>query len=177
MADKTLSITATINLDLACLKERNNSMAIRQGLPPIGATLANAHGIIWVVDGHTFAPSVMTLGRTEKECDPRDLYPVSIPQNLSKKLQDMLQELHACTPKDFVPLDTVPHLRPYQAMPYSHSVDSVSDPNRILLFFDSARIHEAAFAHELAHVWLALVAVMCLEQRCALALLQKLISR
>ena len=157
MADKTLSITATINLDLACLKERNNSMAIRQGLPPIGATLANAHGIIWVVDGHTFAPSVMTLGRTEKECDPRDLYPVSIPQNLSKKLQDMLQELHACTPKDFVPLDTVPHLRPYQAMPYSHSVDSVSDPNRILLFFDSARIHEAAFAHELAHVWLELV--------------------
>jgi RHS repeat-associated protein len=132
-------------------------MAIRQGLPPIGATLTNAYGIMWVVDGHTFAPSVMTLGRTKKESDPRDLYPVSIPQNLSKKLQDMLQELHACTPKDFVPLDTVPHLRPDQAMPYSHSVDSVSDPNRILLFFDSARIHEAAFAHELAHVWLELV--------------------
>ncbi len=157
MADKTPSAIAPIDLDLACLKEHNNFMAIRQGLPPIGATLTNAHGIMWVVDGHTYAPSVMTLGRTERESDPRDLYPVSIPQNLSQKLQDMLQELHACTPKDFVPLDTVPHLRPDQAMPYSHSVDSVSDPNRILLFFDSARIHEAAFAHELAHVWLELV--------------------
>jgi len=157
MADQSLSISAAVDLDLASLKERNNFVAVRQGLPPIGATLTNAHGIKWVVDGHTYAPSVMTLGRTEKESDPRDLYPVSIPQNLSQKLQDMLQELHACTPKDFVPLDTVPHLRPDQAMPFSHSVDSASDPNRILLFFDSARIHEAAFAHELAHVWLELV--------------------
>ncbi len=157
MPDKTLSATAAIDLDLACLKERNNFIAVRQGLPPIGATLTNAHGIMWVVDGHTYAPSVMTLGRTETDSDPRDLYPVSVPQNLSQKLQDMLQEMHACTPKDFVPLDTVPHLRPDQAMPYSHSVDSGSDPNRILLFFDAARIHEAAFAHELAHVWLELV--------------------
>ena len=148
---------AAVDLDLACLKEQNNRIAVSQGLPPIGATLTNAHGIEWVVDGHTYAPSVMTLGRTKTDSDPRDLYPVSIPQNLSQGLQDMLQELHACTPKDFVPLDTVPHLRPDQAMPFSHSVDSGSDPNRILLFFDAARIHEVAFAHELAHVWIELV--------------------
>jgi len=36
MADKTLSNISTVDLDLACLKEHNNSMAIRQGfgLPP-----------------------------------------------------------------------------------------------------------------------------------------------
>lgn len=157
MSESSLIELAAIDLDLACLKEQNNRIAVSHGLPPIGATLTNAHGIEWVVDGHTYAPSVMTLGRTKTDNDPRDLYPVSIPQNLSQVLQDMLQELHACTPKDFVPLDTVPHLRPDQAMPFSHSVDSGSDPNRILLFLDAARIHEAAFAHELAHVWLELV--------------------
>ena len=157
MIERSLIELATVDLDLACLKEQNNRIAISQGLPPIGAALTNAHGIEWIVDGHTYAPSVMTLGRTETDSDPRDLYPVSIPQNLSQSLQDMLQELHACTPKDFVPLDTVPHLRPDQAMPFSHSVDSGSDPNRILLFFDAARIHEAALAHELAHVWVELV--------------------
>ena len=157
MNERSLIELTSVDLDLACLKEQNNRIAVSQGLPPIGATLINAHGIEWIVDGHTYAPSVMTLGRTETATDPRDLYPVSIPQNLSQGLQDMLQELHACTPKDFVPLDTVPHLRPDQAMPFSHSVDSGSDPNRILLFFDAARIHEAAFAHELAHVWVELV--------------------
>jgi hypothetical protein len=146
-----------VDIDLACLKERNNYAAVRHGLPPIGATLTNAHGIQWIVDGHTYAPSMATLGVTESDCDPRDLYPVSIPQNLSQRLEDMFQELHRCTPKEFVPLDTVPHLRPDQSMPFGHSVDSGSDPNRILFFLDVARIHEAVFAHELAHVWVELV--------------------
>ena len=67
MNERSLIELATVDLDLACLKEQNNRIAISQGLPPIGATLTNAHGIEWIVDGHTYAPSVMTLGRTETE--------------------------------------------------------------------------------------------------------------
>ncbi len=147
----------TFELELAAFKERASIFAVHIGLPAVGSRMTNAHGIEWVVDGHTFASSVMTLGITEHTADPRNLYPVSIPSNVSQRLTDMLQELHGCTPKEFVPLDTIPHLRTEQAMPHSHSVDSGSDPNRILLFLDAARIHEAAFAHELGHVWVELV--------------------
>lgn len=69
----------------------------------------------------------------------------------------MLAQLYLCTPKDLVTLDTVPHARPGLHAPHSHWVDAASDPHRILLFLDAARVHETVIAHELGHVWLDLV--------------------
>lgn len=142
---------------LALYKERANQLAVSIGLPPVGSRMTNVHGIEWVVDGHAFASGVNTLGKAEGSEDPRDLYPLVLPQNLSPRLLRVLDQLHLCTPKGLVPLDTSPELRPEFAHPFGHSVDAFSDPCRVLFFLDVARIGEAAFAHEAGHVWIDLV--------------------
>ena len=145
--------TEEFALDIACLKEKNNFLAVRKGMPAIGSTLKNAHGIEWVVDGHTGAPTLLRSG----EGDQEELYPAIIPQNLSKRLTEFAAEIDRCTPKVLVPLDTMPTKFPKRGHPGGHWVDAWSDPYRILLFLDAASIHETVLAHELAHVWIDLV--------------------
>lgn len=142
-----------LELDIACLKEKNNYLAVGRGMPAIGSVLTNAHGIKWLVDGHTAARSL--LGGAPGE--PEELYPAIIPQNLSKRLTEFAAEVNRCTPKVLVPLDTMPTKFPKRGHPAGHWVDAWSDPYRILLFLDTANIHESVLAHEIAHVWIDLV--------------------
>jgi len=142
---------AELELDVACLKEQNNLAAIQRGMPAIGAKMVNAHGIEWIVDGHTTAPSMTTLGNED------ELYPAVIPQNLSTRLYGFAREIDFCTPKALVPLDTMPRKFPHRGHPGGHWVDAWSEAYRILFFLDIANLHETVYAHELAHVWLDLV--------------------
>ena len=122
-------------------------------MPAIGSTLKNAHGIEWLVDGHTSAPSILRW----EDGDQEELYPLIIPQNLSKRLTEFAAEIDRCTSKVLVPIDTMPLMFPKRGHPGGHWVDAWSDPYRILLFLDAAHIHETVLAHELAHVWIDLV--------------------
>ncbi len=141
-----------LEADIATLKKQNNELAVAKGMPPIGSVMVNAHGIEWLVDGHTTAPSILGV-----DCEHGDLYPALMPQNLSKELTEFVAEINRCTPKALMALDTMPALFPKRGHPHGHWVDGLSDPYRILLFIDAARIHETVLAHELAHVWIDLV--------------------
>ncbi len=146
--------------DILALKERRNRLAMQHGLPPMGALMTNQYGMKWMVDGHMFAPDLGSLARDNgpvKAQDPRDLLPIIIPQNLSQRLMDFFIETDRCTSKYLLFVDTLPHLRSWQAHAHGHWVDDASDPGRILFFLDAAHLHETILAHELAHVWLALV--------------------
>lgn len=135
-------------------KDSNAMIAAKAGIPSVGAVAINRHGIAWKVHGHTHATSLATQGEADSELT---LYPVVFPENLSPKLTEFLLEVARCTPKSIVPLDTLPHLFPKRAHPGGHSVDSMSDRYRILLFLDCSDACEAVIAHELAHVWIELV--------------------
>lgn len=141
--------------DVACAKEKDNLRASKLGMPAIGAKMVNAHGIEWVVDGHTSTASIATASR-DNAAD-LELYPVVIPQKLSPRLMEFVREVDRCTPKAIVPLDTMPYKFPQRGHPGGHWVDAWSDPHRILLFLDIANLHETVLAHELAHVWIDLV--------------------
>lgn len=141
-------------LDVAAQRERDAMLAARVGMPPVGATATSKAGITWKVDGHTHATSLSTQGLGTSELT---LYPVVFPENLSPKLTEFLLEVARCTPKSIVPLDTMPHQFPKRAHPGGHSVDSISDRYRILLFLDISDATEAVIAHELGHVWIELV--------------------
>lgn len=147
--------------EIALLKQTNNQIAIQHGLPPIGARMVNQHGIEWLVDGHLFVPTLTTIARQSVDCweteDPRDLYPIVLPQNLSPLLTDFLAETDRCTSKAIMPLDTLPHLRPHSAHPHGHSIDGLTSPHRILMFLDAAHVHETIIAHELGHIWIDVV--------------------
>lgn len=147
--------------ELALLKERLNHVAIRHGLPPIGATMVNQYGIEWLVDGHIFVPSLFSIARCGVDGitaeDPSDLYPVIIPQNLSTRLLNFITETDLCTSKAIMPLDTVPHIRTKDAHPHGHSIDGLTDPHRVVLFLDAAHAHETIIAHEIGHIWIDLV--------------------
>jgi hypothetical protein len=95
---------ATLTLEAAAMSERLNFLAVRQGLPAIGSLMENPYGISWCVIGHAYAKSVSTLGITQGQHDLCDLYPVSIPQNLSPRLIALLAEIDLCTPKASCPL-------------------------------------------------------------------------
>ncbi len=141
-------------LEIVALRERDANLAARVGMPPVGATATSKAGIVWKVDGHTHASSISTQGQANSELT---LYPVVVPQNLSPMLNEFWMEVARCTPKAIMPLDTLPHQFPKRAHPGGHSVDSISDRHRILLFLDGADTTEAVIAHELAHVWIELV--------------------
>lgn len=135
-------------------------VAVNNGLPPIGSQMTNGYGIEWVVDGHLYVPDLGSVGRDKGSVsteDARDLLPVIVPQNLSQPLTDFIGELDLCTSKILIPLDTMPHLRPWQAHPYGHWVDTWSDPKAIIFFLDAAHLHETIFAHEIAHAWIEFV--------------------
>jgi hypothetical protein len=140
--------------DIACLREKDDALARHLGLPTVGSTMLNAHGIEWQIDGYTSAASVASYNYPDRATN---LYPVVVPQNLSERLTEFIAEINRCTPKCIVPLDTLPYRFPNRAHPGGHSVDAWSDPYRILLFLDAASVHETIFAHELAHVWIDLV--------------------
>lgn len=76
-------------------KERANQLAVSNGLPSVGSRMTSI-GIEWMVDGHTFARSAGTLGRVTGVEDPRELYPVVIPQNVGPRLQRVLDQLYHC---------------------------------------------------------------------------------
>ena len=144
--------------ELTVLRENRNSLAVRHGLPPIGATMSNQHGIFWRVDGHFFAPTLATLARGPVVAEnPRDLFLVLHPQNLSPRLLEFIGETDRCTSKQFLLLDTLPHLRPGEAHPDGHWVDAWSNPAFIPVFLDAAHVHESMIAHEIGHVWVDLV--------------------
>ena len=144
--------------ELAVLRENRNSLAVRHGLPPIGATMSNQHGICWRVDGHFFAPTLATLARGPVVADnPLDLFPVLNPQNFSPRLLEFIAETDRCTSKQLLLLDTLPHLRPGEAHPDGHWVDAWSNPSFIPVFLDAAHAHETIIAHEIGHVWIDLV--------------------
>ena len=144
--------------ELAVLRENRNSLAVQHGLPPIGAAMSNQHGIVWRVDGHFFAPTLATIARGPVVADnPRDLFPVLHPQNLSPRLLEFIGETDRCTSKQFLLLDTLPHLRPGEAHPDGHWVDAWSNPSFIPVFLDAAHAHETIIAHEIGHVWIDLV--------------------
>ncbi len=145
--------------EIALLKETNNQIAVRHGLPPVGSTMINQYGIEWLVDGHLFVPTLSTLSRgTDPDVDdPRDLYPVILPQNFSPRLTNFIAETDRCTSKVIVPLDTLPYLRPHSAHPYGHWIDGLDSPHRILMFLDAAHAHETIIAHEIGHIWIDLV--------------------
>lgn len=154
--NRTLNIAQEVHNRLA----RKNQIAVRQGLPAIGAKSINKHGIEWEVEGHLFAPDLASRARdggpvtTE---DARDLLPAVVPLNLSPRLNDFYQETDRCTSKHLMLLDTMPALRPRQAKADVHYVNLGSDPARILFFLDIANLHETILAHEIAHAWIDLV--------------------
>lgn len=144
--------------ELTVLRENRNMLAVRHGLPPIGATMSNQHGIDWRVDGHFFAPTLATLARGPLVADnPCDLFPVLRPQNFSPRLLEFIAETDRCTSKQLLLLDTLPHLRPGEAHPDGHWVDAWSNPSFIPVFLDAVHAHETIIAHEIGHVWIDLV--------------------
>ena len=144
--------------ELAVLRENRNSLAVRHGLPPIGATMSNQHGIVWRVDGHFFAPTLASIARGPVTAEnPRDLFPVLHPQNFSPRLLEFIGETDRCTSKQLLMLDTMPQLRPGEAHPDGHWVDAWSNPSFIPVFLDAAHAHETIIAHEIGHVWIDLV--------------------
>lgn len=147
------------DLDVQAVKRQREQIAIRHGLPPIGARMVNQYGIEWVVDGHLYAANVAAIGRSEGFVpeDPRDLLPVLIPQNLSQSLINFWTQVDRCTSKEMYLLDTLPYLRPHAAHPDGHAVDSATSPDIILFFLDAARVHETILAHEIAHLWVEFV--------------------
>ena len=146
-------------IDVACIKERNNLVAVRHGLPAIGSTLVNKFGIEWLVDGHIYASDAHSLqtwreGNRER---PEDLYPSINPQNFSEKLTEFAASVARCTTKCLMLLDTMPGVRSGAAVPGGNSIDTVANPGAILVFLDAARVHETVIAHEIGHAWLQYV--------------------
>lgn len=143
--------------------DRKNRIAVRHGLPDIGSRITNNYGIDWVVDGHLFAPDLASYvrdvrdGTILQEEDPRDLLPSVVPQNISPRLQDFLDETDRLTSKHLMFLDTVPCLRPRQAKNDVHYVSFTKDPDRYLYYLDIANVDEAILAHETAHLWVDLL--------------------
>ena len=156
---RVLRKETALSQEIALLKETNNQIAVRHGLPPVGSTMINQYGIEWLVDGHVFVPTLSTLARGTnlEEDDPRDLYPVILPQNLSPRLTNFIAETDRCTSKVIMPLDTLPYLRPHSSHPYGHWIDGLDSPHRILMFLDAAHAHETIIAHEIGHIWIDLV--------------------
>ena len=147
--------------EIALSKEAHNRIAVRHGLPAIGATMVNQFGIEWRVEDHLFVSTLPTIARQGVFCaetqDPRDLYPVILPQNFSPRLAQFLAETDHCTSKYLLPLDTLPRLRPHSAHPYGHWIDGQSHPGYILMFLDAAHAHETVIAHEIGHIWIDVV--------------------
>ena len=147
--------------DIAVLKANRNQIAVRHGLPPVGAVMVNQHGIEWLVDGHIYLRTLASIARTGLVCDdrddPQDLYPVILPQNVSSRLMAFIDETSRCTSKSILPVDTMPSLRPQSAHPEGYWVDGQSDPHLIVVYLDAAHVHETIFAHEIGHIWIDLV--------------------
>lgn len=116
-----------MNDEIAVQKPCYNQIAVRHGLPPVGAMMVNQHGIEWRVDGHLQLRTLATIARSgmphDDSEDPQDLYPVIIPQNLSPRLTEFIAETSRCTSKSIMPVDTMPSLRPQSAHPESYWVD------------------------------------------------------
>jgi len=147
-----------VSQELTIIRENCNALAVRHGLPSIGAAMTNQHGIQWRVDGHFFAPTIASVARGPVVAEnPHDLFPVLCPQNFSPKLLDLIAETDRCTSKQILFLDTMPHLRPGEAHPDGHWVDAWSNPSFIPVFLDAARVQESIIAHEIGHVWIDLV--------------------
>ncbi|MHB8636960.1 MAG: hypothetical protein ACYC96_10885 [Fimbriimonadaceae bacterium] len=146
-------------IDVACIKERNNIVAVRHGLPAIGSTLVNKYGIEWVVDGHVYASDAHSLHawRDGKGEQPENLYPSINPQNFSDKLTEFAAAVARCTTKCLMLLDTMPGVRGGTAIPGGNSIDTIANPGAILVFLDAARVHETVIAHEIGHAWVQYV--------------------
>ncbi len=145
--------------EVACQNERKNWVASRIGLPTIGTSMVNKHGIEWVVQNHAAVPTADTLQRWRaRDIQPtNDLYPVVAPKNLSPKLLEFIAAVDRCTTKTFAVLDTMPGRRKDGHVPGGNSIDTLTHPETNLLFLDAARVSETVIAHEIGHAWVQYV--------------------
>ena len=150
---------STRRLPVVHTADRSDWMATKLGLPPIGSKLINAHGIEWVVLGHTPAPTYETLHRwrAERVELQMDMYPLVEPQNLSSRLSEFMHAINRCTTKHFGIFDTMPGRRKDGHVPGANSIDTLCNPEANLLFLDAARVHETIIAHEFGHAWVQYV--------------------
>ena len=145
-------------LEIAALREKNNHMAARAGLPAIGSKLVNRHGLEFVVESHVHVPTANSAQRLRDGSQlDADLYPSIIPQNMSEKLAGFVAAVDRCTMKTLLVLDTMPHARRDAGVPDGHWVDTIGNAGANLLFIDAAQIHETHFAHEIGHLWIQYV--------------------
>lgn len=145
-------------IDAAASREKNNVVAIRMGLPAVGAKLVNKYGLEFEVESHVHVPTANTVQRwREGSQSDADLYPSIIPQNLSDKLSSFVAAVDRCTTKTLIVLDTMPYLRKGDGVPDGHWVDTIGNGGANLLFIDAAQIHETHFAHEVGHLWVQYV--------------------
>ena len=153
-------------MDVASQNARKNWVASRVGLPTIGSSIVNAHGIQWVVQNHATVPTADTLQRWRcGDIRPgSDLYPVVAPLNLSPALSEFICAIDRCTTKTFAFLDTMPGRRKDGHVPGGNSIDTLVHPETNLLFLDVARVNETVIAHEFGHAWVQYVDE-CEDQR------------
>lgn len=147
-----------LNLELACLAERNNREALRLGLPPIGAKLLNQHGLEFVVLGHSYLPTTETVQRWNEgeRALPEDLFPLIGLTNTSDRLNELLIAVDRSTTRTILIVDTMPGIRP-GAVPGHHFMDACVHPDAVVVFLDAARAHETVIAHEIGHAWVQYV--------------------
>lgn len=140
-------------------ESRRGWVAARAGLPAIGSTMVNKHGIEWVVIDHSPLPTVETISRWNRGAlvPSDDLYPVVKPLNLSPKLTEFLETIDRCTTKSFAVVDTMPGRRKDGHTPGANHIDTLCHPETNIIYLDVARVSEAVIAHELGHAWLQYV--------------------
>ncbi|WKZ79022.1 MAG: hypothetical protein QY327_06675 [Fimbriimonadaceae bacterium] len=145
-------------IEVACRTERNNIAARQLGLPEVGQSFRSAHGLEFVVQGHAYLPTANTLKRWNQggKGHPEDLYPIIEPTNMSKRFMDFVSAVDRCTTKILMVVDTVPHIRTWEA-PFHNSLDTAVVPDSMVLRLDAARAHETVFAHEIGHAWVQYV--------------------
>lgn len=153
-------------IEVACQTERNNLAARKLGLPEVGQTFKSTHGLEFAVQGHAYLPTANTLRRWNQgdKGQPEDLYPIIEPTNMSKRFMDFLSAVDRCTTKILMVVDTVPHIRTWEA-PFHNSLDTAMIPDSMVLLLDAARAHETVFAHEIGHAWVQFVD-RCEDERC-----------
>lgn len=147
-----------LSIEVACRTERNNVAARQLGLPEVGQRFRSIHGLEFVVQGHAYLPTAHTLKRWNQgdKGRPEDLYPIIEPTNMSKRFMDLVSAVDRCTTKILMVVDTVPHIRTWEA-PFHNSIDTAVIPDSMVLLLDAARAHETVFAHEIGHAWVQYV--------------------
>lgn len=132
---------------------------MRMGLPAIGSKLVNKYDLEFVVESHVHLATADTCQRWRDGggCIDEDLYPSLIPLNMSDRFTEFIGTVDRCTPKTFLILDTVPHIRRGTNVPGGNYLDTAVHPDMNLVFLDAARVHESVFAHEIGHAWVQFV--------------------